>query len=140
MTGGSTVAFSESNTAWRFAGLPALRYADSLASSAIGGSSHAEASRVVTIASEDDRKASHFCAASLFLLALLTTTPLVNMADAFWVFPGSTAMSQAKGTFVNELNVQMPVWSMASFPALKRLVSKSGVPAPSLSVGMVLPD
>jgi hypothetical protein len=91
------------------------------------------------MSSEEVRKEIHFCAAALFLLVLLTTTPLVNMADAFSVLPGSTTTSHSKGTSARAPNIQMPVCHMASLPDVKRLVSKSGVPAPSFSVGIVLP-
>jgi hypothetical protein len=73
------------------------------------------------------------------LLAAETTAPLVNIADAFFVSPGSTAMSQSKGASARPANIQMPLCHMASLPSLKSLESKSGVPAPCASVGIVVP-
>src|SRR5680860_472812 len=49
-------------------------------------------------------------------------------------------MSQPNFASAMPPNIQMPVCHMASLPSLKSLESKSGPPAPSASVGMVLPD
>jgi hypothetical protein len=89
--------------------------------------------------SDDDRKVIHFWAAPAFLAAEDTTSPFTNMADAFVVSPGSTTTSHSNGASARALNIQMPVCHMASLPSANSFESKSGVPAPSASVGMVAP-
>ena len=89
--------------------------------------------------SEADMKVTHFWAASAFLLAEDTASPLTNMADALVVSPGSTTTSHSNGASASAPNIQMPLCHMASLPSLNSSESKSGVPAPSASVGMVVP-
>ena len=98
-TGGSAMLSSESNTAWRLRGLALLEVGAQLRPRPRSAELPGRRRDASAPSCPDDvRNSAHFGAAAACLLFAVTTTALENTADALVVSPGSTTMSQLKGT------------------------------------------
>src|SRR5690606_23416226 len=85
----------------------------------------------------EDKNVIHLKDASAFFVSLLITKPFEKKCVAFFLFPGSTAISQLKSAFSLKVgNAQDPVTIIPNLPEMKR--SQSPIPAIWASVGITL--